>query len=72
MSDDDAQQHSRWQDFWDKTLPVFAGSVIGGFFAIVGSYYATTFQMSAQSQAQKVEEQRKVSASLMGQKIMWE
>jgi hypothetical protein len=76
MSDDDAQQHSKWQDFWDKTLPVIAasvtGSVIGGVFAIAGSYYATTFQMSAQSQARKVEDQRKVSASLMGQKIMWE
>jgi hypothetical protein len=72
MSDDDAQQHSRWQDFWDKTLPGIVGGVIAGVFAIAGSYFATTFQMSAQSQAQKVEEQRKVSASLMGQKIMWE
>jgi hypothetical protein len=63
---------SRWQDFWEKTLPVIAGGVIAGVFAIAGSYFATTFQMSAQFQIQKAEEQRKVFASLMGQKIVWE
>jgi hypothetical protein len=75
MSDDPqppSAPSSRWQDFREKILPVIAGGVIAGVFAIAGSYFATTFQMSAQSQIQKVEEQRNVSASLMGQKIMWE
>lgn len=72
MSDDAQQQSSRWQDFWDKTLPVIAGGLIAGFFSIAGSYLATTFQMSAQSQAEKTAQQRKVFASLMGQKLLWE
>jgi hypothetical protein len=69
---DNPQQHSRWQDFWEKTLPVIAGGVITGFFAIAGSYFATTFQMSAQSQAEKAEEQRKVFARLIGRKLVTE
>jgi hypothetical protein len=69
---DDVQQHSKWQDFRDKTLPVIAGGIIAGIFAIAGSYLATTFQTSAQVQLQKAEERRKVFASLMGQKIMCE
>jgi hypothetical protein len=71
MSDDDAQR-SRWQDLWDKTLPVIAGGFIAGVFAIAGSYYATKFQMVAQSQTQKAEEQRKVFASLVGRKLVAE
>ncbi len=43
----DAPQHSRWQDFLEKTLPGIAGGVIARLFAIAGSYFATTFQMSA-------------------------
>jgi formate/nitrite transporter FocA (FNT family) len=42
MTDD--APHSRWQDFWEKTLPVIIGGIIAGIFAIAGSYFATTFQ----------------------------
>jgi hypothetical protein len=69
---EDRQPHSGWQDFWDKTFPVIVGGIIAGFFAIAGSYFATTFQMSAQSQAQKAVEQRKVYANLMGRKLVAE
>jgi hypothetical protein len=64
MSDD--TQRCKWQDLWDKTLPV----IVGGVLAIAGSYFATTFQMSAQAKAQKTEEQRKVFARLMGRKLV--
>jgi hypothetical protein len=70
MTDD--APHSRWQDFWEKTFPVIIGGIIAGVFAIAGSYFATTFQMSAQSHAHKAEAQRKVYASLMGRKLVTE
>jgi hypothetical protein len=50
---DDGPPRSRWQDFWDKTLPVIVGGLIAGLFAIAGSYFATTFQTSAQHKEQK-------------------
>ena len=61
MSDD--QPSSRRQEFWDKTLSALVGGLIAGVFAIAGSYFAVTFQMSAQAKAQKAEEQRKVFAT---------
>jgi hypothetical protein len=68
MSDEAEQHSSRWRDFWDKTLPVIAG----GLMAIAGSYLATTFQMNAQSRAEKTAQQRKVFATLIGEKFAWE
>jgi hypothetical protein len=68
MSEGDAQHTKWWQNFLDKLLPV----IVGGVLAIAGSYYATKFQMDAQSQTQKAEEQRKVFASLMGRKLVTE
>jgi hypothetical protein len=72
MSDDPQKQHSRWQDFWEKALPVIVGSIVGGLFAIVGSYFATDFQMKAQVRSHKSEEQLKVFARLMGRKLVTE
>jgi hypothetical protein len=69
---DDGPPRSRWQDFWDKTLPVIVGGLIAGLFAIAGSYFATTFQTSAQHKEQKEEDQRKVFARLMGKKLVTE
>jgi hypothetical protein len=69
---DDRQPSSRWQDFWDKTLSALVGGLIAGVFAIAGSYFAVTFQMSAQAKAQKAEEQRKVFARVMGRKLVTE
>jgi hypothetical protein len=67
---DDQQPGSRRQDFWDKTLSALVGGLIAGVFAIAGSYFAVTFQMTAQAKAQKVEEQRKVFARVMGRKLV--
>jgi hypothetical protein len=71
VSDDNASR-SRWRDFWDKVFPVLVGGALAIVGSITGSYFATTFQMSAQLRAEKAAEQRKVFASLTGEKIVWE
>jgi hypothetical protein len=67
----DGAQQSRWWSFWDKTLPLIS-AIIGGLIAIGGSYFTTRYQVSAQAEVQKAEEQRKVFAKLMGRKLVTE
>jgi|SRR5882672_1245525 len=65
MSDDATKK--RWYDFLalDKILPV----ILGGVLAIGASYFTTKFQMSSQLHLQKVVEQRRVFARIMGRKF---
>src|SRR4051794_39862966 len=70
MSDDTRPRSSRWNNVWDKTSSVLIGGLIAGVFSIAGSYFAVNFQMSAQNKAQKVEEQRKVFARIIGRKLV--
>jgi hypothetical protein len=63
---------ARQLDFWETTLPVIVGGIIAGLFAITGSYFATSFQMKAQSHADEAAAQRKVFAELMGRKLVTE
>jgi cell division protein FtsB len=56
---------------WDKALSLVAalvGAIIGGICTLLGSYYATRSQAEAQIQ----EQQRKVFASLAGERTAWE
>jgi hypothetical protein len=69
---DDTPPSSRWQELWDKTLPVLAGGLIAGIFAIAGSYFATKFQTTAEVNSKKIEEQQKVFARIMGRKFTTE
>jgi hypothetical protein len=66
MSDDDAKK-TKWRDILalDKILPVILGAIL----AIGASYFTTKFQMSSQLHLQKVEEQRRIFARLMGRKF---
>ena len=67
------QPHTKaWRDFWDKVLPVLVGGGLAIAGSITGAYFTTTLQMFAQVEAQKVVEQRRVFASLMGQKLVWQ
>jgi len=68
MSED--TKKTRWQDILalDKLLPVLLGAIL----AIGASYFTTKFQMSSQLHLQKVEEQRRVFARLMGRKFTTE
>jgi hypothetical protein len=55
----------------DKGLPLVQ-VVLGPVLAIGASYFTTKFQMSSQLHLQKVEEQRRVFARLMGRKFTTE
>jgi hypothetical protein len=59
-----------WRDILalDKILPVVLGAVL----AIGAAYFTTKVQMSSQLHLQKVEEQRRVFARLMGRKFTTE
>lgn len=61
---------TRWVDILalDKVLLVVLGAIL----AIGTSYFTTKFQMSSQLHLQKVEEQRRVFARLMGRKFTTE
>jgi hypothetical protein len=61
---------ARWHDILalGKILPVVLGAIL----AIGASYFTTKFQMSSQLHLQKVEEQRRVFARLMGRKFTTE
>jgi uncharacterized membrane protein YccC len=57
-----------WQSAIDKFLSVVLGAVL----AIGASYFTTQFQTSSQLHLQKVQEQRRVFARLMGRKLTTE
>jgi hypothetical protein len=57
-----------WQSAVDKFLSVALGAVL----AIGASYFTTQFQTSSQLHLQKVQEQRRVFARLMGRKLITE